>query len=160
MQSPSLWLCPSCNRCINTKTLRSGSWMCFRLRSRSIQSVRSLRSSYSQLYLCTSWSHISGVEVHPLFFYIFCTRWRWVVISYPGLFTLVKKPGPMGPLGRRMYGPQSQSESFGGIKKKPFAFHAIQSQDRPVCSLVTVPNTLACPETIKYYEKFRNTFLF
>jgi len=42
-------------------------------------------------------------------------------------------------------------------KKKSFASPAIQSQDRPVCSLVTVPNALACSETIKYYEKFRNT---
>ena len=36
----------------------------------------------------------------------------------------------------------------------------IQYQDRPVCNLVAVPTTLARSETIKYCEKFRNTFLF
>ena len=45
-------------------------------------------------------------------------------------------------------------------KKKSFASPAIQSQDRPVCSLVSVPTTLARSETIKYCGTFRNIFWF
>jgi hypothetical protein len=99
-----------------------------------------------------------GTWCIPPFFHNFGTRWRRVVISYAGLFTLGKKPGPMEPLGRRMYWLQSQSRHFG--EKKSFASPAIQSQDRPVCSLLTVPTTLARSEIIKCCEKFCHTFLF
>lgn len=57
-----------------------------------------------------------------------------------------------------MYGPQSQSGSLGGGEK--IVCPAIQSQDRPVCSIVTVPTNLAFSETIKYCENFLNTFFY
>jgi len=82
-----------------------------------------------------------------------------VVISYPGLFTTGKKSETHGTVGQEdVWAPEP-----GWIfwrKKKSFASPAIQSENRPVCSLVTVPNNLACSETIKNYEKYRNTFLF
>ena len=69
-----------------------------------------------------------------------------------------KKAGTHGTVGQEDVWTPEPVWTF--WRKKIFTSPVIQYQDRPVCNLVAVPTTLARSETIKYCEKFRNTFLF